>query len=110
MRTAILSFLFVLLLSVSGYCADVTLSWNAQPGAIKYKVFRTVKATVDGCEFIEWSAGIDVGVNLTYTFTDVQDWESFTVGAHLAKDPPNHIGLWSEAIAQENENFGLTIE
>ncbi len=106
MRTAIVSFLFVLLISVSGYCADVTLSWNAQPGMTGYRVYQST-VVEDRCGV--WDNGTDVGAALSYSATNINDGTYFAVGAY--QDQGEKVSLWSEAFFFDSsltiKNFGI---
>ena len=69
----------------SAYAAQVTLAWDASDGAAGYKIYY-------GTTSNNYTSVVDVGTNLTYTFTDLPDGNTYYFAAtaydasHLESD------------------------
>ena len=84
-----------LMLTTTALCADVTLTWTAQPGMTGYRVYQSVPVNLGSCVVQRWDVGTDVGNVLTYSVTGLQGHTQFKIGAYT---DPKTVVKWSKVV------------
>ena len=84
-----------LMLTTTALCADITLTWTAQPGMTGYRVYQSVPINLGSCIVQKWDVGTDVGNVLSYSATGVQTHRHYKIGAYI---DPKSVLKWSKIV------------
>ncbi len=82
----------------SAYAAQVTLAWDASDGSAGYKIYH-------GTASNNYTSVIDVGTNLTHTFTDLPDGSTYYFAA-TAYDASHLESDYSTEISYDASTYG----
>jgi hypothetical protein len=81
----------LLIFQGSAYSAQITLAWDSSDGAAGYKIYY-------GTTSHTYTSFVDVGNNLTYTFPEFPDWNTYYFAA-TAYDDSNLESDYSDEIS-----------